>query len=113
MSGIIEILKEKVKKNIPANKWKVYSKIGNIEKNILLKLVKSGYKDGIVSLRYYNKISDYIDNMQMAIGFKEQLIKDGYREELLSSKKCIYKNNKYKVIIMSEFDYLIVVMVKL
>ena len=109
----IKYNEEIVKNDIPSGKWKTYSKIGNIEENISLELVKANYKDGIVSLRYHNGISEYIDNMQLATGFKEQLIKDGYKEKLSSSKKCIYENKKYQVIIMSEFDYLIVVMVKL
>ena len=104
---------EIIKNNIPSNKWKVYSKIGNIEDNISLKLVKASYNDGIVSLRYHNEVSNFIDNMQISLGFREQLIKDSYKETLSSSKKYIYENDKYQVIIMSEFDYLIVVMVKL
>ena len=109
----IKYNEEIVQNDIPSEKWKTYSKIGNIKENISLELVKASYNDGIVSLRYRNGISNYIDNMQLATGFKEQLIKDGYEETLLSSKKCIYENKKYQVIIMSEFDYLIVVMVKL
>ena len=109
----IDYNEEIVKNDIPSSKWKTYSKIGNIEENISLKLVKASYKDGIVSLRYHNGISDYIENMQLATSFKEQLIEDGYEEKLSSSKKCIYENKNYKVIIMSEFDYLIVVMVEL
>ena len=104
---------EIIKNNIPDSKWKVYSKIGNIEENISLELVKASYNDGIVSLRYHNEVSNFIDNMQISLGFREQLIKDSYKETLSSSKKYIYENDKYQVIIMSEFDYLIVVMVKL
>ena len=51
--------------------------------------------------------------MQLAITFKEQLLEDGYKEVLNSSTKCIYENEEYKIIIMDEFDYLIIVMVKL
>lgn len=105
--------KEKVVNNIPKRKWNKYKNIGNIEKNINLQLVKASYKDGIVSLRYKNNISNYISSMLLSVSFKEQLIKDGYNEVLSSSSKCIYKNKKYQVIIMDEFDYLIVVMVKL
>ena len=72
------INKENIKNSIPKNKWKKYSKIGNIENNIRMELVK-----------------------------------DGYKEIIDSTSKTIYKNNKYQVIIMDEFDYLIIVMVKL
>lgn len=93
--------------------WKKYSKIGDIENNIKLELIKASYKDNIVSLRYKNGLKDYITSMQLSSSFREQLINDGYKEVLNSSTKCIYQNKKYQVIIMDEFDYLIVVMVKL
>lgn len=112
-SYYVEYSDETVKNDIPEKQWKTYSQIGNIEKNISLELVKASYKDGIMSLRYHNGISDFVDNMQFANGFKDQLISDGYEEKLSSGTKCIYQNDKYQVIIMSEFDYLIVVMVRL
>ena len=104
---------ENVINAIPKRVWKKYSKIGDIENNIKLELVKANYDKGVVSLRYKNKISDYISGMQLAASYKEQLVKDGYQEILNSSSKCIYQNKKYQIIIMNEFDYLIVVMVKL
>lgn len=104
---------ENVKNSIPKSKWKTYSKIGNIEDTIKLELIKASYKDGIVSLRYKNSISQYISSMQLATDFKSKLISDGYEQVVNSSSKAIYKNKKYQVIIMDEFDYLIVVMVKL
>ena len=109
----IKINEEKVKNDIPKNKWKIYSKIGNVEKNIPLKLVKSSYRDNIVSLRYYNGVPDYISSIQLAAGFRKELDKEGYNCTLSSSNKYIYESNEYKVIIMSEFNYLIIVMVKL
>ena len=108
-----KINSENIKNSIPKYKWRKYSKIGNIENTIRMELVKASYKDGIVSLRYKNNISDYISSMQLAASFKEQLVKDGYKEITNNPTKTIYKNNKYQVIIMDEFDYLIIVMVKL
>lgn len=104
---------ELIKNNIPNNKWKKFSKVGNIEENIKLELVKANYKNNVISLRYQNNISDYVSGMQLAVSFKEQLINDGYKELVNGTKKCIYQNDEYKVIIMDEFNYLIVVMVKL
>ena len=104
---------ENVINDILTKVWKNYSKIGNIEKNIKLELVKANYDNNIISLRYKNKISDYINGMQLSVSFKEQLVKDEYKEIFNSSSKCIYQNKKYQVIIMDEFDYLIIVMVKL
>ena len=37
----------------------------------------------------------------------------GYKEKQISNSKVIYENKKYQIIIMTEFDYLIIVMVKL
>lgn len=104
---------ELVSNTIPKSKWNKFSKIGDLKNNIKLKLVKASYKDNVVSLRYKNDISNYIDSMQLSAGFREQLVKDGYKEITKSSSKYIYQNNSYKVIIMNEFDYLIIVMVKL
>ncbi len=104
---------ESIMNTIPKNKWKEYSKIGNIEKTINLELVKASYKDGIVSLRYKNGISKYINSMQLSIDFKEQLLNDGYKLIMDNTSKVIYQNDKYQVIIMDEFDYLIIVMVRL
>lgn len=104
---------ENVINTISKRVWKKYSKIGDIENNIKLELIKASYKDGIVSLRYKNGLKDYITSIQLSASFREQLINDGYEEVLNSSTKCIYQNKKYQVIVMDEFDYLIVVMVKL
>lgn len=105
--------KEKVVNSIPSSKWKEFKKIGNIEKNIKLELVKANYDNNVVSLRYHNGISKYISGMQLAASFKEELVKSSYKQILNNSSKAIYENGKYKVIIMDEFDYLIIVMVKL
>lgn len=104
---------ESVINTISTRIWKKYSKIGDIENNIKLELVKASYKDDIVSLRYKNNLKEYITSIQLSTSFREQLISDGYEEVLNSSTKCIYQNKKYQVIIMDEFDYLIVVMMKL
>ena len=104
---------EIIKNIIPKNVWNNYLKIGNIKDSIKLELVKASYKDAIVSLRYKNNISNYISSMQLATGFKSKLLDDGYKKVVDSSSKAIYKNNKYQVVIMDEFDYLIIVVVKL
>ena len=105
--------KESVINSIPSSKWKEFKKIGNIENNINMELMKASYDNNVVSLRYHNGISKYISGMQLASSFKEELKKSGFEQSLDTSTKCIYKNTKYKIIIMDEFDYLIVVMVKL
>ena len=104
---------EKLFNNIPEKKWNEYSKAENIEENIEMTLVKASYTDGIISLRYKNDISNYIDTMQMANKYRENLKNKGYEEKNISNSKVIYQNKKYQIIIMAEFDYLIVVMVKI
>lgn len=98
--------------NIPDKKWNEYSKVEDINQFIDLDIVKSEFKDGIISLRYKNKVSDYIDTIQLATKYRENLLNRGYKEVSVSDSKVIYQNNKYQIIIMKEFDYLIVIMVK-
>ena len=99
-------------KNVPSNIWDKYSKIGNIENTINLELAKSSYKDSILSLRFKNNIPNYITSIKLANNFIEELVNQGFKEEYKTTSKVVYRNNKYRVIIMDEFDYLIVVMVK-
>ncbi|NLC48465.1 MAG: hypothetical protein GX758_03805, partial [Tenericutes bacterium] len=80
---------------------------------INLSILKASYSKGIVSLRYDYSIKHIIKFDQITSPFTTQLKTDGYKELLNSENKIIYQNKKYKVIIFSEFDYLIVVMVKL
>lgn len=108
----IKYNEEKVIKNIPKSKWQKYNKAENIEETIELELIKSSYKDGIISLRYKNEIPNYIDTMQFASKYEETLKSKGYKEKNISNSKKIYESKKYKIIIMTEFDYLIIVMVK-
>ena len=35
--------------------------------------------------------------MQLAASYKEQLLKDGYKEVLNGNSKCIYQNNNFQV----------------
>ena len=90
-----------------------YSNVENINEMIDLKLIKGSYKDGIISLRYKNDIKNYIDTMQFAAKYIENLKIKGYKQKYTSDSKVIYENEKYQIIIMEEFDYLIIVMVKL
>lgn len=104
---------EKIVNKIPKKQWNEFKKVGNIEKNISLNLLKASYDNNVISLRYENSLSNVMNGMQVAGGFINQLLNDGYKEVLNSDTKKIYQNNKYKVIIMDEFDYLIIVMVRL
>ena len=60
-----------------------------------------------------NRKNNSMSNMQLSSTFREELKKEGYQEIVTTEEKAIYESKKYKVIVMDEFDYLIVVMVKL
>lgn len=101
------------KTSIPEKVWHRYKEIGNIDKTINIDLVKSSYKNKVLSLRYKNTAKEYIPTMQLVSSFTNKLKEQGYKKVSESNTKVIYKNNKYQVTIMEEFDYLIIVMVKL
>ena len=96
---------------IPKKVWSQYKRIGDVENTISLNLIKSSYDDGIVSLRYVNDIKKYSDNFSLAKDFIINLKKQGYKEKHSSTYKIIYQKGKKKVILLSEFNYLIVIMV--
>lgn len=104
---------ENVVNDIPQDKLKEFSNVENASEMIKLKLMKGSYKDGIISLRFKNDIPNYIDTMQFASGYRENLKSKGYKEKVISDSKYIYDNEKYQIIVMKEFDYLIIVMVRL
>jgi uncharacterized protein YxeA len=104
--------KEMVANNIATNIWNKYKNIGNIDKTIVLPLLKASYYDGIVSLRYQNNIPSLIDNIKMSSSFRGKLIDDGYKMTSESPTKYIYENSKYKVIIMDQFNYLIILLAR-
>ena len=104
---------ETIINNIPEDKLQEYSNVENVSEMVDLKLIKGSYKDGIISLRYKNDIKNYIDTMQFATKYIENLKSKGYEQKYTSNSKVIYENEKYQIIIMEEFDYLIIVMVRL
>lgn len=108
----IKYNEEKDINKLQTSKLSEFKGAENIDNLIKLKLVKSFYKDGIVSLRYKNEIYKYIDTMYFAGRFKEELKNNGYEEKNISKTKAIYERNKNKIIIMTEFNYLIIIMVK-
>ncbi|MGN0973188.1 MAG: hypothetical protein ACI4OT_00440 [Bacilli bacterium] len=95
---------------IPKDIWNKYKRIGDVENTITLNLIKSSYDDNIVSLRYVNDISDYSDNFALADNFINKLIKQEYKKKHSSTYKIIYQKGNSKVILLSEFNYLIIIM---
>ncbi len=96
--------------NISKSRWDMINELTDISNNIHMKIVKANYSDGIVSIRYKNNM-DNINPMKMAESFKNNLLNNGWKEELYSNKKCIYEKGNYQVILIEEFNYLIVIMV--
>jgi len=108
-----KVNEELISNNISKKKWKKFKKIGNVEENINLELVKANEVKGSISLRYKNNLSEFASSMQFTSSFKKELLNQNYKEILNSTNKCIYQSKDYQVVIMEEFDYLIIVMVKL
>ena len=109
----VEHGKEKIENELPSSIWNKFSKIGNLKEYIKIPITKASYNDNTLSLRYKNSLSNIISGMHLSEPFRQELIKSGYKEIFASSKKCIYENKKYRILITDEFDYLIIVMVSL
>ena len=103
---------EKNSNNINSNVWNIYKNIGNIEDNINLELIKGSYKDNIISLRYKNDFEDSIGSMYLINNYIECLEEQGYKLEFNNDNKVIYSNDKYKVIIKSNMNYIIILLME-
>ena len=97
--------------NISDSKWKEINDITKIEENIHMRLIKANYNNGVVSLRYQNNMANYVNTIQMSLSFRNNLVKNGFKEVLASNKKYIYEKDNYQITIMEELDYLVVVIV--
>ncbi len=102
---------EAIVNNIPESKLKKTSNVEKATELIKLDLIKSSYKDNIISLRYKNNVPNYMDTMRFAEEYIENLKNNGYTEKERSDSKIVLKNKKYEIIVMKEFNYLIIVMV--
>lgn len=100
---------DKVVNNIDEKVWNKYKKIGDLENSINAELVKVSYEDNVLSLRYKNNLKQFFGNMQLASKFINELKNDNYEELVNETNKKVYTNDNYRVTIMSEFNYLIIV----
>lgn len=111
-------IKEEIESNtIPEKIWDEYKQIGNIEKTISLTLKKGSYYNNVLSLRYenisstyFNGIASEMDSFIFVQSFLQELENDGYQEKFSSKTKKTYENDKYQIILMKEFNYIIVLM---
>lgn len=104
-----EIVVNKIKQK----KWDEFKKIGDIENTIPLKLNKASYYNGIIGLRYENDIEEYMSGIARSYRFIEELKNSGYDTVYESKTKCVFKNGTYKVTMMEEMGYLIIIMMKI
>lgn len=104
---------EVVVNQIKKKKWEEYKKIGNLENTIPLKLNKASYYNGIVALRFENDIENYMSGIARSYRFIEKLKNSGYETVYESKTKCVYRNGEYKVTMMEEMGYLIVIIKKI
>ena len=101
---------EEIVDNISSSTWKKINDITDISNNIHMKVVKANYYNGIVSIRYKNNL-DTVRPMKMGESFRNNLLNNGFKETLYSDKKCIYEKDNYQVMMIEEFNYLIIIMV--
>ena len=104
---------DKVVNDIDKEVWNRYKTIGDLENSVPIELVKASYKDNVLSLRYKNNLNKLFDNMQLATTFIINLKKDNYKEIINEANKKVYSTDEYRVTIMSEFNYLIIVIAEL
>ena len=102
---------ENIDDNLSKSKWEKINDLTDISNQIHMKIVKANYYNGTISIRYKNNLSDTVNPMKMAESYRNYLLNNGFKETLYSSKKCIYEKDNYQVILIEEFDYLIVIMV--
>ena len=89
-----------------------FMKIGNLKENIALPLIKSSYKNKVLSLRYKNNASESLSTMYLVSSYIQQLEKDGYKNIYNKDDKKIYKNDDYQIIIKENMSYLIIVIME-
>lgn len=109
----LDFHEEIVSNNVSSKVWKKFKNIGNIEKNITLDLVKSSYVDGVLSLRYKNKVSNMLDSLYLVSNFTDELTKQGFKQVYKDDDKLIYTNKEYKIIIKNSLNYLIVLIMEI
>jgi hypothetical protein len=98
--------------DIPKKIWDKWKKIGNLEKNISLELLKANYVDGIVSLRYKNEASKSLDAFYFTANYENQLIEQGYKRTYENEVKRVYTKNSSNIIVKEYLDYLTIIMME-
>ena len=97
--------------NLSESKWNEIDELTGIKNNLALKLVRSNYDNGMVTLRYKNIFNDNGDILLSTSSFRESLTKKGFTEDSISLTKLVYKKDNKTVIIMKDFEYIVIMMV--
>ena len=105
--------KEKMYNKVSKSVWNLFKNIGKLEKNITMDLVKSSYKDEILSLRYFNDAKGMLNSIYLASNFTDELLKEGFELTFYNDQKYIYKNEEYQIILKDNFNYLIILIMEI
>lgn len=108
----LDINEEKVYNEVDNLIWTKFSKVGNIDENITLKLLKASYVDDVLSLRYQNDTMGMMNSIYLVSNYTETLSEQGYRLSYNSDDKVIYTNGEYKVIIKNSLNYLVIIIME-
>lgn len=103
---------EKTYSNLKEDTLDKLLKIHGLKDTISLPLVKSSYKEGILSLRYKNSAGESLGTMYLINDYVEALKKNGYENTYDQLDKKIYKSKNYQVIIKESMSYLIILIVE-
>lgn len=106
------VKEETVKINISDELYNNYRGVGDVDHTVSMKPVKVAAYNGIISFRYVNDLYKAIDSMDMALDFRMELERSGYKLVIDSDKKKIYEGDEYKVVLLKEFNYLIIVIIE-
>ena len=103
---------EKEYSNLTEDNLDKLLRLHGLKDKIDLPLVKSSYKNKILSLRYKNSASESLGTMYLVSEYESILKENGYTNTLNTLEKKIYKNNKYQIIIKESMSYLIILIVE-
>lgn len=104
--------KEKNYSNLKEQELDDFLELHNLKNTISLPLIKSSYKDGILSLRYKNNSENSLGTMYFINDYVTKLKENGYKKTYDELDKKIYKNKTYQVIIKERMSYLIILIVE-
>ena len=102
---------EVIKNTLSKKEWNKYKNIGSLDQVIFLPLVKASKKGKVLSLRYRNDIPNLISNESLINTYVNKLKQDGFKLTLDNSNKKILNRVFDEIVIRSEFNYIIIVMV--